>query len=138
MITRPLDLTSRLRPPPRGFDALFFVNVVALGLFFMMFGAPFVLYPGVRLGEFSGAAQTAQPTDLVIAVRSANMVVADGAVLNFDQLQAWLRRRAAGRSGLRLLVQADAGLPAGDLFKLNAMAQAAGFTVQVAAEPAAK
>ena len=34
VITHPLDLASRLRPPPRNFDALFLVNGALLVLFF--------------------------------------------------------------------------------------------------------
>jgi hypothetical protein len=151
MISRPLNLAEKLSPPRRSFDALFYVNAGLLVLFFMFFGAPFLRYPGIALAEFSGATQGAQPADVVIAVRTlrsvdkitgvetvANMVLVEGAVLSdLEHLKRWLVGRAAGRSGLRLLVQADETLPASDLFKINECAQAAGFTVQVAAEPMA-
>ena len=47
MITRPLDLASKLRPEPRSLDALFYVNVGVLALFFTMLGSRFVLAPGL-------------------------------------------------------------------------------------------
>lgn len=49
MITRPLDLASRLRPPPRGLDWLFVMNVALVALFFSLFGSRFVLAPGLGL-----------------------------------------------------------------------------------------
>ena len=49
MITRPLDLAAKLRPEPRRFDALFYVNVGVLALFFLVFGSRFVLAPGLGL-----------------------------------------------------------------------------------------
>ena len=45
MITRPLDLAAKLRPPPRSFDALFWVNVGVVVGFFALFGSRFVLAP---------------------------------------------------------------------------------------------
>lgn len=49
MIVRPLDLASRLRPEPRDFDALFYVNAGMLALFFSLFGSRFVIAPGLEL-----------------------------------------------------------------------------------------
>ena len=72
MITRPLDLASRLRPPPRSFDSLFFVNVGVIALFFFVFGSRFVLAPGLgvnfTLPELRGADAGAARTTHVISV----------------------------------------------------------------------
>ena len=142
MITRPLDLAARLRPAPRGLDALFYVNVGALAVFFLLFGSRFVLAPGLAvdfaLPEAEAAALSAKPTDVVIAVPASDMAVVDGAVLNFSALGAWLRANgAAAGEGRRLLVQAAASLPTGDLARLQAMAAEAGFAgVIVAADRA--
>ena len=46
MITRPLDLASRLRPPPRNFDVFFYVNLGLMVLAFTVLGSRFVLAPG--------------------------------------------------------------------------------------------
>lgn len=140
MITRPLDLASRLRPGPRGLDALFYVNVGALALFFLVFGSRFVLAPGLAvdfaLPQAEAAALSARPTDLVIAVPGSDMALVDGAVLNFSALATWLKENSGGAgAGRRLLVQAAASLPTGDLARLQTMAAEAGFAgVIVAAD----
>lgn len=145
MITRPLDLASRLAPPPRGLDALFYVNVGVLVLFFLLYGSRFVLAPGLAVDfalprvDADSAGMARMETDTVIAVPAANMAVVEGAVLDFKGLGAWLRTQAkpgsekAGglRSGgvpkRRLLVQASASLPARDLAEIYALAADAGF-----------
>lgn len=142
MITRPLDLASRLRKPARSMDAFFYINVGVIVLFFVLFGSRFVLAPGLgvdfRLPVLPEALQGASRTDVVIAVKRRDMALVEGAVLDFPRLEAWLKRRVAGREGLRLLIQADAGLTTSDLTELYAMAREAGFAgVTVAAEPSA-
>lgn len=148
MITRPLDLASRLRPAPRGLDALFYVNVGALAVFFLIFGSRFVLAPGVAvdfaLPTTDQAATARLTTDVVIAVPASDMAVVDGAVVDFKGLGEWLRAKAAGDSGKasprkRLLVQASGTLPARDLTQLYALAAEAGFAgVLIATDEAAK
>lgn len=150
MITRPLDLASRLRPLPRGWDALFYVNVGALAVFFFVFGSRFVLAPGLAvdfsLPRASLEATSAWTTDVVIAVPASNMAVVNGAVLDFSGLGQWLKQqgnvaanegeRRTGEteaSGLgqapkkRLLVHASGALPARDLAAVYALAAEAGF-----------
>jgi biopolymer transport protein ExbD len=151
MITRPLDLASRLRPLPRGLDALFYVNVGMLAVFFLLFGSRFVLAPGLAvdflLPQAGGAATARVTTDVVIAVPAANMAVVEGAVLDFKGLGAWLRGQAAvvasgaeaaQAPGSRLLVQASSSLPAKDLAEIYALAADAGFSgVLIATDGAA-
>ncbi len=134
MITRPLDLASRLRPAPRGIDALFYVNVAALAVFFLIFGSRFVLAPGMAvdfaLPEANAAATARLGTDVVIAVPASNMAVVDGAVVDFKGLGEWLRGRADSTTNAprkRLLVQASGSLPARDLAQVYALAADAGF-----------
>lgn len=136
MITRPLDLASRLRPPPRGLDALFYVNVGALAVFFLVFGSRFVLAPGLavdfELPAADAVATAHLETDVVIAVPASDMAVVEGAVVDFKGLGEWLRTRAsdelgAGATKKRLLVQTTGSLPARDLTELYALAAAAGF-----------
>jgi biopolymer transport protein ExbD len=140
MITRPLNLSSRLKPPPRGFECLFYVNGGLIVLFFVLFGSRFVLSPGLGL-DFNvpvvpEAISSAVSTDVVIAIKGADMAFVEGAKVNFTGLRQYLLDRAQGRSGLRLLVQADAALATRDLTEVYDMARAAGFaSVQVAAEP---
>jgi hypothetical protein len=139
VITRPLDLASRLRPAPRGIDGLFYVNVAALAVFFFVFGSRFVLAPGLAVDfalPLASAAATARlGTDVVIAVPASNMAVVDGAVVDFNGLGEWLRSQAGAASGRdasnaprkRLLVQASGSLPARDLSQVYALAADAGF-----------
>ncbi len=50
MITRPLDLESRMSPAPRDFNAVAWVNVGLIVLFFSLLGSRFVLATGVLVG----------------------------------------------------------------------------------------
>lgn len=150
MITRPLDLTSRLRPPPRSLDFLFLVNGGLIVLFFLLFGSRFVLAPGLGISEqggydaaagfslpvASGAAVWAAPATVVISVPRSNMVLAENGMYNYAQLRAWLAGRAKQEKNPTLLVRADARVPLQDLVTISEMARAAGFVrVQLAAEP---
>ncbi len=132
MITRPLDLAARLTPISRGWDALFYVNVGALALFFVLFGSRFVLAPGLAvdfaLPKAGAAATSTLVTDIVIAVPSTGLAVVNGAVMDFSALSGWLRAEAKkGERPKRLLVQASGGLPARDLAEIYALAADAGF-----------
>ena len=140
MITRPLDLASRLKKPPRSFEGLLYVNVGLIVLFFSLFGSRFVLSPGLgvdfTLPIMPAAIAGAVSTDVVIAIKGADMAFVEGAKLNFGGLRQYLIERAQGRPGLRLLVQADAALTTAELTEVFDMARVAGFmSVQIAAEP---
>lgn len=142
MITRPLDLASRLRPPPRNFDLLFWVNGAMLVLFFALFGSRFVLTPGLgvdfTLPAMPGALSGAATTPVVIAVKDAGFIMTEDGRLNLGQLRTWMKARVEGRTDLRLLVQADASLPLQDLSAILEMATDAGFvSPQLAVEPPA-
>jgi biopolymer transport protein ExbD len=140
MITRPLELAARLQPPPRSFDAWFFVNGALLVLFFALFGSRFVLAPGLgvdfRLPETAGATAGAAPATVVISVPHSDMVLVPDGLVNYAQLRIWLRTRALREKGLVLLVRADRRVPTGDLGVIAEMAGQAGFAgVQWAMEP---
>jgi biopolymer transport protein ExbD len=144
MITRPLDLASRLRPEPRNLDWLFFVNGGLIVLFFFLFGSRFVLAPGLGLnfqvptvaGAVSGAALT---THRISVVRSDLILVDEGSI-NARDLRAWLVREAKTTKRPSLLVLVGAGVPTTDFTEIASAAFAAGFVhVQMGAqEPAAK
>jgi biopolymer transport protein ExbD len=142
MITRPLDLASKLRVQPRSLDALFFVNVGLLGLFFLLFGSRFVLAPGLgvdfRLPELEGVRENAAPTQRVISVLPSGQIFADG-LLNKAQLREWLRLEARKLRQPSLLVRASAGVPLSELADIISVAHEAGFVRVVvgAEEPAA-
>ena len=140
MIARPLELAARLRPPPRGYEFVCYVNVGFIALFFVLFGSRFVLSPGLGMDfevpVMRSALAGAVSTDVVIALKGDDLAFVDGAKVNFLGLRQFLVERAKLRSGLRLLVQADASVTARDLTEVYDMARLAGFaSVQIAAEP---
>ena len=139
MLVRPLDLASRLKPEPRSFDFLFYVNVGLIVLFFSLTGSRFVLAPGLgmdfRIPAMPGARAGAAATDRVISVLPTGQIfVADG-LLNAAQFRAWLAAEAAKLHEPSLLVRASANVPVAQLADITSAARAAGFArVIVAAE----
>lgn len=143
MITRPLDLASKLRPPPRNFDGLFLVNGGLLVLFFLMFGSRFVLAPGLgvdfRMPAMAGALAGAAPAEHVISVLPSGQIFADG-LLNMAQLRQWLQTEAKKSRQPSLLVRASVGVPVEEMADIVSAAREAGFVhiVLGAEEPASK
>ena len=140
MITRPLDLAAKLRPEPRSFDALFYVNVGALALFFLVFGSRFVLAPGLgvdfKLPMTSGALPGAMTTS-TISVKNSGQILADG-LLSLPQLREWLKVEAKKYKHPSLLVRMSAGVPVSVQNDIASAAREAGFgsVILAAEEPA--
>lgn len=141
MITRPLDLQSKLRPAPRSMDTLFYVSVGLCAAMFVMFGSRFVLAPGLgvdfRMPPLEGARAGAATTQRVISVLPSGQIFADG-LLNKPQLRLWLKAEAAKLKEPSLLVRASAGVPLSELADIISIAHEAGFVRVVvgAEEPA--
>lgn len=137
MITRPLDLASRLRREPRSFDWLFFVNGGLIALFFTVFGSQFVLAPSLgvdfRLAAVRGAAADARPATHHVNVTHSAIFVRDGLV-TMEQLRAWLRAQAHTTAEPVLLVVAAEDVPTAVSFEIAGAARAAGFAVRFAAD----
>lgn len=138
MITRPLDLASKLRPEPKNFDSLFYVNVGLIVLFFTLYGSRFVLAPGLgvdfKIPEMAGAVAGATTADRFISVLPSGQIFADG-LLNMAQLRAWLAMEAKKLKQPSLLVRAGAGVPLSQVADIASAAREAGFVrVVVAAE----
>ncbi|MBI5380384.1 MAG: biopolymer transporter ExbD [Opitutae bacterium] len=131
MITRPLDLASRLQRPPPSFDWLFFVNGGVLVLFFLLFGSRFVLAPGLgvdfRMPVVPGALAGASTTTHMISVKNGGLIFADSGALSLAQLREWLKAAARTTKDPILLVRASAGVPMSDLTDIYTVAQEAGF-----------
>jgi len=138
MITRPLDLASRLRPEPRNFDWLFFVNGGLIVLFFTLFGSRFVLAPGVAvLPAIAGANASARATTHQISVVSANQIFAGDGWRDLKQLDEWMRIQPRISTEPVLLVQVNFGVDLDVVARIVSLANAAGYEVQIAAvEPA--
>ena len=132
MIARPLDLATRLRPPPHGTGALHYVNVGLLGLFFSVFGSRFVLAPGLgvdfQLPQLSGARADASPTTsyIINVLRSGQIFTEDGLV-DMGQLREWLKARAGRASRPALLIRASSGVTLSELVEIQGAAREAGF-----------
>lgn len=140
MITRPLELAARLRPEPRNFDWLFFVNGGLIVVFFFLFGSRFVLAPGLginfQIPKMVGALVGAAPTTHRISVVRADLIFVDeGAINNAVDLRAWMGREAKKVQRPSLLVLVGSGVPTTDFTAIASAAHAAGFVhVQMAAQ----
>ncbi len=144
MISRPLELASRLRPEPKSLDWLFFVNGGLIVLFFFLFGSRFVLAPGLginfQIPRMAGSMVGAAPTTHRISVVRADLIFVDEGAINAVDLRAWLDREAKKVQRPSLLVLVGSGVPTTDFTAIASAAHAAGFVhVQMAAqEPTAE
>ncbi|MFT3782888.1 MAG: biopolymer transporter ExbD [Nibricoccus sp.] len=142
MITRPLDLLSKLRPPPRNYDFLFLVNGALIALFFSLFGSRFILSPGLRIsgadlqiGSSPYAIEAAQYTRVTISVYASGEMWGDSGLLNDAQLTPWLKKQAKRAPDSVLLVIMDKNAPSEMLKKIYDAARAVGFkSIQLAAQ----
>jgi biopolymer transport protein ExbD len=137
MITRPLDLASKLRPEPRNFDWLFFVNAGLLVLFFSLFGSRFVLAPGLgidfRLPTVAGATAGARaPTHVISVINSGQIFTSDG-LRKLGDLRNWLAQNAKNTRSPLLLVRGSSGVPMSVLADIANAATATGYEVLWAA-----
>jgi biopolymer transport protein ExbD len=142
MITRPLDLSARLRPLPQSFDWLFLVNVGLLALFFSFFGSRFVLAPGLgvdfRLPLVAGANANARFATHVISVINSGLIITNDGLSKMTELGGWLKSEAARTEAPLLLVRAGADVPTSVLADVASAAREAGFEmIWAAGEPPA-
>ncbi len=129
MITHPLNLSAQLRPPPRSFDYLYWVNAALIALFFVFFGSRFVLSPGIGIGRsdqllpvVSDSVSSAVPTQLRLEVTEGGKFYIDTGFVSFDGLQQWLAAQAKRTPGATLLVLMH---PANSVELLNRITDAA-------------
>lgn len=145
MITRPLDLISRMSPPPRELNAVAWLNVGVIVLFFGLLGSRFVLAPGMAVGvgepgtivlPVSGPA-SASPgaASVVVSYRRDNVILFEGGMYSLTELRKHLEGYAKGHAGAVLLVRADRQVSMQAFLELCEMAREVGFAnVLVAAE----
>lgn len=143
MITRPLDLLSKLRPPPRNYDFLFLVNGALIALFFSLFGSRFVLSPGLTVNnEFSFRAvqdpfSMAKATPVSVSVNAAGQIWGDTGLVAPSRLKEWLASQVKRAPGSALLVIMDTRAPMEVFTKIVETAGAVGFgSVQMAMQQA--
>ena len=137
MISRPLDLASRLQPTPRSRLALFFCNTAVVIFLFSLFGSRFVLAPGLgvdfQLPRVAGAASGAVRTSHVVTVVSAGQIFAGDGLRSPAQLRDWLVAQASATKEPSLLILANERVPVSVIADIAGMAASTGFSVHVAA-----
>jgi len=133
MISRPLNLGAHLRGLPTRLDALFYVNVGLLAVFFSLFGSRFVLAPGLGVDflvpSIVGAGAGARPTTHQVTVRRSGQILADDGLVTIKQLEDWLHREKARTRAPSLLILASVGVPNDEVADIVSVAQKAGFLV---------
>lgn len=135
MTTRPLELEGRLRPPARGLDGLFFVDLAAIVVFFAIFGSPFVLAPGLTLDlpTVSARSDTPQPIGLVVNVQRDNQILFEDGLHSLASFEARLREMQRAGKAPTLLLRVDRRVSVQGLIDLCDAARAAGVErIQVA------
>jgi biopolymer transport protein ExbD len=135
VITRPLDLLSKLRPPPRNYDFLFLVNGGLIALFFSLFSSHFVLSPGLRVGNSdvmlhvsSQAVDGAKATPISVSVNANGQVWGDAGLIPPLRLPDWLAAQAKRAPGSTLLVIMDTRAPMDVFTDISDAAKAGGFS----------
>lgn len=145
MIARPLELESRMSPPPRDLDFVAWVNVGVIVLFFSLFGSNFVLAPGLPVGvgepgvlvlpSIGTAAQDAGTASVVVSYRSDRVILFEGGMYSLSELRKHLEGYAKNHSGAVMLVRADRQVSVQAFADLCEMAKSVGFAnVLLAAE----
>ena len=129
MITRPLDLESKLSPPPRDFGAVAWVNVGLIVLFFSLLGSRFVLAPGmlVELPTMDPAQMTAVETSALVTYRRDGVILFGTGMYSLADIKNAFADYAQKHPGSTLQVVADKQVSADALLKLGDIAAAAGF-----------
>jgi biopolymer transport protein ExbD len=139
MITRPLDLASRLRREPRSYDWLFLVNGGLIVLFFGLFGSHFVLAPGLsvdfQLPQVPGATAGARfgVTHRLDVTGEGQIFTVEG-VRKVADLAEWFEREAKTVPQPVLLLRASGEVRTQLVFEIANLAKAAGFEVQTAGD----
>lgn len=146
MITHPLELQSRLSPPPRDLDFFAWVNVGVIVLFFGLLGSRFVLAPGLSIGvggeqslvlpEVRGATESAGPASVVVSYRRDNVILFEGGMYSLSELRKHMESYAKLHPGAVMLVRSDRQVSMQSILDLCEMARSVGFAnVLLAAEP---
>lgn len=146
MITRPLDLESRLSPPPRDLDVFFWVNTCVIALLFVLFGSRFVLAPGLPMSVGGGEAGLELPqlgsgahgvgaASVVVSYRRDNVLLFEGGMYSLPELRRQMGNYLRANPGAVLLVRADRQVSMQAFLDLVEMAKKEGFaSVLIAAE----
>ena len=145
MITRPLELESRLSPPPRDLDFVAGVTVAVIVLFFSLLGSRFVLAPGVPIGvgdqnglvlpQGGGPTESTGTASVVVSYRRDDVILFEGGMYSLRDLRKQMADYAKKHPNAVMLVRADRQVSMQAFLDLCDMAKSVGFAhVVVAAE----
>ena len=146
MITRPLELESRLSVPPRELDFVAWVNAGVIALFFGLLGSRFVLAPGLPIGvgeqgsidlpSVGPSSEDTREASVVVSYRRDNVILFEGGMYSLPDLRKHMEGYAKKHPGAVMLVRADRQVSMQAFLDLCDMARAVGFAnVLIAAEP---
>jgi biopolymer transport protein ExbD len=137
MITRPLELESRMSPPPRELDFVAWVNVGVILLFFSLFGSKFVLAPGLPVGvgetgpvalpSIGTATQNEGTASVVVSFRSDRVILFEGGMYSLAELRKHMEAYVKKHPGAVMLVTADRQVSVQAFADLCEMARSVGF-----------
>jgi biopolymer transport protein ExbD len=137
VITRPLDLESRMSPPPRDLTGVAWVNVGMIFLFFSLLGSRFVLAPGLLLGAGGGGTElpvvsasslTLAETSVVIRYDREGVILFEGGMYrSLAELRPPLAAYAKNHPGAVIQLNVDRRLSTQAWADLVAMAESVGF-----------
>jgi biopolymer transport protein ExbD len=141
MITRPLDLQSKVSPAPRDFDVFFWVAGVVIVLLFALHGSRFIVTPGVavQIGQ-DPALELPQASNsvlgrasVVVSYRRDNMILFEGGVYELQTFRPVLEAYAKRNPGTAMLVQMDKQVTMQGWMALKDIAEKAGFVTMIVA-----
>lgn len=139
MITKPFNFAGNLKPPSTRIEAIPFVDVILIFVFFLLLSSRFVFAPGITLA----LPTTLQaPADIVTAsavltvneIEGREMLIFDGEIYTLETLERAFNEREQGTDEV-LLVRMDQTVSMQLLVRVCEIAEYGGFVrVQIAAE----
>ena len=130
MITRPLDLESRMSPPPRDLNFVAWVNVGLIVLFFTLLGSRFVPATGVLVGMDVLATGASGPS-VVVNYRGPNVIMFDDGIYSMSDLKKQMERYIKTHPDAWVLVQMDGQAPLQAFADLTRLAKELGYSYVV-------
>lgn len=144
MITRPLELQSRLSPPPRDLDFFAWVSVGVIVLFFSLLGSRFVLSTGepidtdgppggVVLPQGGTVTENVGAASVVVSYRRDDVILFEGGMYTLLELRKHMEAYAKEHPKAVMLVRADRQVSMQAFLELCEMARQVGFANVIAA-----
>lgn len=140
MITKPFNFSERLKVPSEGIEAVPFIDVILILLFFSILSSRFVFAPGITLSlpttiEAPGDVVAASSVLTVNEIEGREMLIFKGGIFTLETLPRAFENRERGTEEV-LLVRVDQTVSMQLLVRVCELAEDAGFVrVQIAAEP---